>query len=598
MKHKLLHLTSALLALALTLTSCSDDKASVPVTGLSLDKTSLTLAQGHQEVIKAYVLPSNATDKVVSWNSTNRLVAAINANGVVTALTPGLTVITAVTRDQGKLATCSLTVGAGVTGISLNKAAMTLAPGAAEVLIATVEPGDAFNKTVTWMSNDTNVAKVDDGLVTAVNYGSAIIFAISQDGGKTATCSVTVASEGHSGASGVQLNKTSATIERGGSETLIATVQPSNASNKNVRWSTSNAAVAAVSSNGVVTALAAGAAIITATTEDGGHTASCEVKAVDVYIAGYEYINGLSNAMLWVNGAPRNLSSLSGGGRGAANSVYVSGSISYVAGYRYDPGQNVSVARLWTNSAEQALGKGVRNSAANSVYVSGSNIYVAGYEENEQRKRIPTLWIDGYGLDLTTSPGAGDAEAYSVYVSDNNYYVAGYEINANGVSVARLWIGGGGLTLGSAAYGACAYSVCALDDNIYVAGFENNAGGVSVAKLWINSGALDLSDVNLNAGANAVFLSDGDIYAAGYENNSGGTPVAKLWKIGDQPRLLTEGDRNAGARGVYVSDGKAYVVGYEDDAYMRSAAKRWSNGLTQTLSDGTSNAMANSVFVR
>jgi uncharacterized protein YjdB len=589
---------SALLALVLTLTSCSDDKASVPVTGLSLDKTSLTLAQGHQEVIKAYVLPSNATDKAVTWNSTNRLVATVNTNGVVTALSPGLTVITAVTRDQGKLATCSLTVGVGVTGISLNKAAMTLAPGATEILIATVEPGDALNKTVTWMSNDTNVARVNDGLVTAVNYGSAIIFAISQDGGKTATCSVTVASEGHSGASGVQLNKTSATIETGGSETLIATVQPSNASNKNVIWSTSNAAVAAVS-NGVVTALTAGAAIITVTTEDGGHTASCEVRAVDVYIAGYEYINGLSNAMLWVNGAPRNLSSLSGGGRGAANSVYVSGSISYVAGYRYDLGQNVSVARLWTNGAEQTLGKGVRNSVANSVYVSGSNIYVAGYEENEQRKRIPTLWIDGYGLDLTTSPGVGDAEAYSVYVSDNNYYVAGYEINANGVSVARLWIGGDGLTLGSPAYGACAYSVYALDDNnICVAGFENNAGGVSVAKLWINSGALDLSDVNLNAGANAVFLSDGDIYAAGYENNSGGTPVAKLWKIGDQPRLLTGGDRNAGAKGVYVSDGKAYVVGYEDDAYMRSAAKRWSNDLAQTLSDGTSSAMANSVFVR
>ena len=162
------------------------------VTGVSLDKTSLTLDVGKSDTLTATVEPEKATNKNVTWESSNTSVATVE-NGVVTAVGAGSTTIKATV--DGKSAECSVTVNAAtvpVTGVSLNKNTLELYTGKRETLIATVEPSDATNPAVNWSSDKPEVATVEGGTVTAKAAGTATITATTVDGGFTAICTVTV----------------------------------------------------------------------------------------------------------------------------------------------------------------------------------------------------------------------------------------------------------------------------------------------------------------------------------------------------------------------------------------------------------------------
>ena len=167
-----------------------------------------------------------------------------------------------------------------VTGVTLNKSTLSIQVGGSETLTATVAPKDASNKKVTWKSSNEAVATVANGKVTGVKAGEATITVTTDDGGKTATCKVTV-SDKEVKVTGVKLNKTATSLLVGGNETLVATILPENATNKKVTWKSSNAAVATVDAAGKVTAVKAGEATITVTTEDGGKTATCKVTVSD-----------------------------------------------------------------------------------------------------------------------------------------------------------------------------------------------------------------------------------------------------------------------------------------------------------------------------
>ena len=158
-----------------------------------------------------------------------------------------------------------------VNGVTLNPTLLSLFTGGSETLTATVEPSNATNKNVTWSSDKPEVATVDNGKVTAKAAGTATITVTTEDGCKTATCIVTVTVP----VTGVKLNKETLELFTDGSETLTATVEPGNATNKNVTWSSSDETIATVDNNGTVTAVGAGEATITATA--GGITATCVV---------------------------------------------------------------------------------------------------------------------------------------------------------------------------------------------------------------------------------------------------------------------------------------------------------------------------------
>ena len=166
-----------------------------------------------------------------------------------------------------------------VEGITLDKTTATVEEGATVTLTATVTPGNATDKTVTWSTSDEAIATVSGGVVTGVKAGEVTITAKAGD--KSATCTVTVTAAATEPevvpVTGVTLNQTAVTLDIDQSITLTATVAPENATNKAVRWASDKTDVATVDANGKVTAVAAGTANITVTTADGGKTATCTV---------------------------------------------------------------------------------------------------------------------------------------------------------------------------------------------------------------------------------------------------------------------------------------------------------------------------------
>ena len=168
-----------------------------------------------------------------------------------------------------------------VTGVTLKKTSISIQVDDKETLIATVLPEDATNKNISWKSDKPEIASVNaNGKVTGVAEGEATITVTTEDGDKTATCLVTVEAVPVVAVTGVTLNKTSLKLYTRDSETLIATVAPAGATNKNVIWTSSEPTVATVDANGKVTAKSTGIADITVTTEDGGKTATCRVGVV------------------------------------------------------------------------------------------------------------------------------------------------------------------------------------------------------------------------------------------------------------------------------------------------------------------------------
>ena len=235
---------------------------------------------GGSETLTATVAPADATNQKVTWKSDKPEIATVDANGKVTGVKAGEATITVTTEDGGKTATCKVTVSdteIKVTGVTLNKTALTLNIGASETLSATVAPADATNKKVTWKSSDAAVATVDtNGKVTAVKAGEATITVTTEDGGKTATCKVTVKPNLVS-----EITLAALAIYVGESKAVTATVKPDDATNKELTWTSSDETVATVDATGKVTGKKIGTATITATAQDGsGVSGSCTVTVL------------------------------------------------------------------------------------------------------------------------------------------------------------------------------------------------------------------------------------------------------------------------------------------------------------------------------
>ena len=172
----------------------------VAVSGITLNNSTLSLTTGQNFTLQAMLSPSNATNKEVTWESSDAGVAAVSKDGVVTAKKAGKATIVAKAADEsGKYASCVVTVTEGkkeVTGVTLNKSSLNLGVGGSEVLSATVLPADATNKQVTWLSSTPSIATVSQsGVVTGVKEGTTQISVITAEGSKTAICSVTVSGQ-------------------------------------------------------------------------------------------------------------------------------------------------------------------------------------------------------------------------------------------------------------------------------------------------------------------------------------------------------------------------------------------------------------------
>lgn len=250
------------------------------VTAVSME-SAVKLNENSTKRLTAKAVPNTASNARLSFKSSNASVAAVSSNGVITAKSKGSCVITATATDgSGKSAKCRVTVVRPVTNVKLNAHTISWNVGKKAHFRPTVTPTTASNIGVKYTSSNTRVAMVDgNGLLTAVGKGTCTVTCTAADGsGKKDTCKVTVKQPVRkltiSGGS---------SVNEGSSIELKAVAAPSNATNKNVTWSSSDKTVAKVSSTGKVTALKAGKATIKCTAKDGSRVAASKtvtVKAV------------------------------------------------------------------------------------------------------------------------------------------------------------------------------------------------------------------------------------------------------------------------------------------------------------------------------
>ena len=166
----------------------------IPATGITVSKSSVSILEGNSETVTAKVTPDNATNKTVTWTSSNPTVATV-AGGKITGVSVGTATITAKTSN-GLTATVSVKVSENPniikpTGVTISPTTATVEAGKETTLTATVTPSNATNKEVTWTSSNTSVATVSGGKVKGVAEGTTVITATTSNG-KTATATVTV----------------------------------------------------------------------------------------------------------------------------------------------------------------------------------------------------------------------------------------------------------------------------------------------------------------------------------------------------------------------------------------------------------------------
>jgi len=259
----------------------------IAVTGVSLNKTSVSMEIGSTEQLTATVLPSDATNKNVTWKSSNTSIATVSATGLITALAEGTALINVTTEESAFANTCYVTVkrtlssDATLAGLTISQGSLTPAfsPDITEYTVEVANDVTSINLSAA--ANDA-AATIDGAGTKTLSVGENVFsITVTAENGDVKVYTVTVYREEATietiAVTGVSLDQTSVSMKIGESAQLTATVLPENATNKNVTWSSSNSAVATVSADGLISAGSEGSATITVTTADGGFKATCNV---------------------------------------------------------------------------------------------------------------------------------------------------------------------------------------------------------------------------------------------------------------------------------------------------------------------------------
>lgn len=249
-----------------------------PVTGIEVanDYQHMGLFVGGSGKIRYSVLPGNATNTNVTFKSLNEKVATVDANGVVTGVSEGNADIVITTEEGGFEAKCTVRVdGIDARGIErVGDKTVTMGLNQTRQLQVKITPSDTTNKNVQWTSSNNSVATVDsNGVVTSKNSGSTIITATTHNELKTEFFI-----EVETSVTNITLNSNEINLNPGGTFKLDSTVNPSNASNKNIKWISANESIATVDQSGNVTADVAGTTYISAVSADGKVIATCTVN--------------------------------------------------------------------------------------------------------------------------------------------------------------------------------------------------------------------------------------------------------------------------------------------------------------------------------
>lgn len=244
-------------------------------TGVTMDKTA-EININEQLQLTAHTLPLETSDGLVTWSCSNNDIATVTENGIITGVKKGSCTVTATSVDGNYTASCQVKVLQPITDVQLERHDATINVGNIIQINARILPDNADNKDVVWTSSNEDVATVSkDGIITGKGAGTAVITVTSAENEDVKDeCEVTVLQP----VTGIILDYSELVLTNiGETAHLQAMVLPEDASNKEVRWSSSKENVCTVSNNGTIIALDNGISVVTATTVDGGFVAVCTV---------------------------------------------------------------------------------------------------------------------------------------------------------------------------------------------------------------------------------------------------------------------------------------------------------------------------------
>ena len=564
----------------------------IPVTGVTLTPTEVSLVEGTTTTLTATVKPDNATIREVTWKTSDAAVATVD-KGVVTAVKAGKATITVTTVDGyltgvAKSASCQVTVTPGqvaVQSVTVTPATLELTEGTTATLTATVSPDNATNKDVEWRTTNDAVAKVENGVVSAIAEGKAKIFAQAVDGGAEAFCEVTVKKDDT--LKGIAFFSDNLEIHIGQSRTLELVFTPSYAANKNVTFSSSDPAVASVDGNGTVTGLKEGSAVITATSEEGGFTATCTILVSPAVSTGIYYNLGWK---LMLNGEETGIWAPYSNCMDPEGNVYYSrhdgvyDKLSVVKNgdflYMYDAPGTIECTKM----------------GAGGGYVFFP--YTHKYQRNLSLYRFADNG-DGVAVNFDLYSGS---QSFSVAVTDvvadasGNAYVIATATDEYNVNVAVMWkisvdgtVTRTDLSDGSRPAEGLAVCLSASGDVYCLATdgtkAENGDNALFVFKngkkaYEIPGGLDDWSSINSD-----IDVHGSDVYVFTTQHDATGTKkTARLYKNGTlEKEYLFEEYAHAGDLFITPS-GDIYATGYYDTG-TESTYLIWKNGIVQYTSD-------------
>jgi len=522
---------AAALAILLPLVACGTSSP-VAVTGLTVAPKAVSVAVNDTQTLAVAIAPPNASDKAITWTTSDAAVATVSAAGIVTGVAEGTATITAAARDGGRTDTCAVTVTAARVTVSHIEfwSSLSLVHGGypnSASLFANVYPSNVTNRTVTWMSSDPKVASVNPGASRMVD---ALDPAPVTAGTNT------------------------------GTYTMAHTA---------------------------VTAVAAGTAVITVSADDGRMTAECIIEVTeepdvmgqewglaknsDVYIVGWGnrlFKNGVTTRLAYQDPPFR-----------SATAVFVSGGDVHVAGEANVETTNYSAYPLyWKNGVTQALDdeQTYHGSYVSDMFVSGDDVYVAGAYSGF----YPALWVNGERQVLGRGTGINPA-AWTVFVSGGDIYAGG----ADGLGSAPLWKNGEmmGISSGKPHRYKWISSIFAAGEDVYATLYEYDPW-LDDAYAWLYKNGeytlLATSSTSLIFPISVVVSGD-DVYVLLTEHDTG-KDAAVVWKNGTKQRLvgLTDGSTEAHGSALAVSGGDVYVVGYQNKDGSRGSMipTLWING--------------------
>jgi uncharacterized protein YjdB len=276
MKKKLL-----ILSILCALISCKKDSTEpvIALKSITLSSSNLELLLGSSATLTTTTLPVEAPAVTLYWSSSDSTTVKVDNSGRLNALNLGEATVTVKNADGKVSSTCTVVVKPiAVTGIVLDKTALTLILGTKDKLTVAFEPTNTTNQKITWSTSNALVVKVDQqGNIEATGVGAANILAITEDGITSAVCKISV---GLPGLTGLTIDKKDVQLYPGGDIQYAAITNPPNAQPEEMIWSSSDVTVASVSSSGLAKALKAGKTTIKVSNKAGTISASTELTVL------------------------------------------------------------------------------------------------------------------------------------------------------------------------------------------------------------------------------------------------------------------------------------------------------------------------------